>query len=189
MWLFIINNLVKGFIPLCVFIWSIFMPTAGGWTFVGLYVAFQAYLFMIDSSKPTPNPAEWSPDEIAILRKYHLALRFSFGSKDMSCHLNGFRWIGLLFMTPLLLWHHMWIPAAIVVVSFVITGSISVRLDPFFFLGDAVNRGQMQFAPELELLKQVSDRLNEQARERASAQQSAAPLPSAPQTGPSEGAR
>jgi len=36
---------------------------------------------------------------------------------------------------------------------------MSVRLDPFFFLGDAVNHGKMQFAPELALLKEVSERL------------------------------
>lgn len=64
----------------------------------------------------------------------------------------------------------MWLAAAIAVGSFFITGSLSVRLDPFFFLGDAVNRGQMQFAMELALLKQVSDKLNDRAKERASSQ-------------------
>ena len=145
MWLFIINNIIKWFIPFCLFIWAIFMPKAGGYTFIGLYVAFQAYLFLIDFSKPNPDPSAWSPAEIEILRKYHLALRFPFGAKEMSCQLNGFRWIGLLFLTPFLLWNHMWIAGAIPVVSFFITGSISVRLDPFFFLRDAVNRGQLQF--------------------------------------------
>ena len=164
MMLFIINNIIKGFIALCFFIWAIFMPKAGGYTFIGLYVAFQAYLFFIDSSKPNPDPSEWSIDEIEIIRKYHLALRFPFGAKNMSCQLNGFRWIGLLFLTPWLLWNHMWIGAAIIVISFFITGSISVRLDPFFFLGDAVNLGQMQFASELALLNQVSERLRERIK-------------------------
>jgi len=164
MMLFIINNIIKGFIALCFFIWAIFMPKAGGYTFIGLYVAFQAYLFFIDSSKAKPDPSEWSIDEIEIIRKYHLALKFPFGSKKMSSQLNGFRWIGLLFLTPLLLWNHMWIAAAVVVISFFITGSISVRLDPFFFLGDAVSRGQRQFAAELALLNQVSERLRERRK-------------------------
>jgi hypothetical protein len=162
--LFIINNIIKGFIPLCLFIWAIFMLKAGSYTFIGLYVAFQAYLFFIDSRKPKPDPSEWSIDEIEIIRKYHLALKFPFGSKTMSSQLNGFRWIGLLFLTPLLLWNHMWIAAAVVVISFFITGSISVRLDPFFFLGDAVSRGQRQFAAELALLNQVSERLRERRK-------------------------
>jgi hypothetical protein len=147
------------------------MPKAGGYTFIGLYVAFQAYLFFIDSSKPKPDPSEWSIDEIEIIRKYHLAIRLPFGSKNMSCQLNGFRWIGLIFLTPLLLWNHMWLAAAVAVGSFFITGSISVRLDPFFFLGDAVSRGQRQFAAELALLKQVSDKLNERMKQRITSQQ------------------
>lgn len=163
MWAIIISNLIKGFIPFGIFIWSIFMPQAGGYTYLGLYVLFVAYLFMIDSSKPNPDPSIWSSDEIEVLRKYHLALRFSFGAKDMSCHLNGFRWIGLLLLTPWVLWNHMWIAGAVLIVTFFITGSISVRLDPFFFLGDAVNKGQMQFAHELSMLQQVAEKLNERA--------------------------
>jgi hypothetical protein len=157
--LFIINNFIKGFIPLCLFIWAIFMPKAGSYMFIGLYIAFQAYLFFIDSSKPNPDPSEWSTDEIEIIRKYNLALRFPSGANIMSTQLNGFRWIGLFFFTPWLLWNHMWIAAAVAVISFFVTGSMSVRLDPFFFLGDAVNHDKMQFASDLGLLKEVSERL------------------------------
>jgi len=89
--LFIINNLIKGFIPLCLFIWAIFMPKAGSYTFIGLYIVFQAYLFFIDSRKPNPDPTEWSTDEIKIIRKYHLALRLPSGANIMSTQLNGFR--------------------------------------------------------------------------------------------------
>lgn len=164
--LFIVNNIIKSFIPLCLFVWAIFMPKAGGYTFVGLYVVFQIYLFTIDRFKPDPDPIEWSIDERNVIRKYHLALRFPFGANIMSSQLNGFRWIGLFLFTPLLLWHHMWLAAAVNFVSFFITGSISVRLDPFFFLGDAVRRGKRQFEDELIILKQVSDRLNDKMKQR-----------------------
>ena len=163
----IINNIIKGFPALCFFIWAILMPKVGGYAFIAVYVAFQACLFLIDSAKPNPDPARWFADEIEILRKYHLALRFRFGARIMSNQLNGFRWIGLLFLTPWLLWNHMWIATAIVVISFAITASLSVRLDPFFFLGDAVNRGgQMQFSSELALLNRVSEKLRERAKIR-----------------------
>jgi hypothetical protein len=157
---FIISNIIKGFIPFCLFIWGIFMTKAASYTFIGLYVAFQAYLFLIDFSKPNPDPSAWSPDEIEILRKYHLAFRFPSGAKEMSCQLNGLRWVGLLFLTPLLLWNHMWIAGAITVVCFFITGPISVRLDPFFFLEYAANRGQQKTDFELAMLERVSDKLN-----------------------------
>ncbi len=163
MWAIIISNLIKGFIPFSIFTWSIFMPQAGGYTYAVLYVLFVVYLFVIDSNKPSPDPSIWTLDEIDILKKYHLALRFSFGAQTMSCHLNGFRWIGLLLLTPWVLWNHMWITGAVLVVTFFVTGSISVRLDPFFFLGDAVNRGKMQCAYEMSMLQQVSEKLNERA--------------------------
>ena len=54
--LLIFNNLIKGFIPLCLFLWAIFMPRAGGYTFIAAYVTFQAYLFLIDSGRPHPDP-------------------------------------------------------------------------------------------------------------------------------------
>jgi len=164
MWAIIISKLMTTFIPFSIFVWSIFMPHAGGYTYLTIYIAFQSYLFFIDFNKPSPDPVIWSPGEIEILRKYHLALRFPFGSKDMSCHLNGFRWIGLLLLTPLVLWNHMWIAAVILIASFFISGSISVRLDPFFFLGDAVNRGKLQFASELKLLNRVYERLRERMK-------------------------
>ena len=158
----IINNIIKGFPALCFLIWAILMPKVGGYAFVAVYVAFQAYLFVIDAAKPNPDQSRWFADEITILREYHLALRFPFGARIMSQALNGFRWIGLLFLSPWLLWNHMWIAVVVVIISFFVTGPISVRLDPFFFLSDAVNRGgRTQFASELALLKQVSERLRQ----------------------------
>ena len=43
---------------------------------------------------------------------------------------------------------------------FFITADVSVRLDPFFFLGQAVQSGQRQFVYELSMLQRVAERLN-----------------------------
>ena len=53
----------------------------------------------------------------------------------------------------------MWLPSAIIAVNFFVTGSLAVRLDPIFFLSDAVNRGKYQFAGELSLLQEVSEKI------------------------------
>ena len=161
--IFIINNLIKGLIPLGFFIWSIFMPKTGSYTFIGIYIALQAYLFFIDSNKPNPDPSKLSTDGIDIIRIYHLALSFPSGANIMSIQLNGFRWIGLFLFTPWLLLNHMWITAAVTVICFFVTGSITVRLDPFFFISDSVKNGNMQFVYELELLNEVSERLSGRA--------------------------
>ena len=155
----LISNIMKFFIPMGLFIWALFMPQIASYIFVGMYGLFEGYLFLIDKMKPNPDSQKWSIEEIRIIREYHLALRFPFGAKDMSLYLNGFRWSGFLWII-LLLFNQMWLEALFVLVSFFITASISVRLGPFFFLGQAVASGQKQFAYELSLLQNVAEKLN-----------------------------
>ena len=160
----ILSNIMKLFVPLGLFIWALFMPRIAGYIYVAIYGLFEGYLFLTDTIKMRPNPNKWSTEEIKIIKKYYLALKFSFGAKDMYCCSNGFRWSGILWLI-LFLFNQMWIAAVFVVVSFFITASISVRLDPFFFLGQAVASGQIQFAHELSLLHQVAKKLNDKNNE------------------------
>lgn len=158
----LISNLMKFGPPLGFFIWSLFLPSIASYVFVGLSAVFMAYLFFIDiANKPKPDPAVWTPDEIDVMRKYHLSIRFPFGARDFSCYLNGIRW-SILIWVPWLLWNHLWIPAGFLTINFFLTASLSVRLDPFFFLSDAVNRGQYQFAEELDTLQAIQKTLNSQ---------------------------
>jgi len=150
--IYLINIVTKGFIPFCFFILCYFNLKIGGYGFIIFYTVFQAYLFFIDRWKPNLDLSEWSFDEIEIIKKYKLALFLPYGSKIASSLLNGFRWFGLFFFVPLFLLNQMWYSASFIVISFFITGSISVRLDPFFFLRDAVTHGQYQYRNELELL-------------------------------------
>lgn len=155
----LISNLMKFAVPLGFFVWSLFQPTIAGYVFVGLAAIFVAYLFFIDIiGKPNPAPSTWTSDEIEIIRKYHLAIRFPFGAKDFSCYLNGIRLSSLIWV-PWLLWNHLWIPAGFLAVNFFLTMSLSVRLDPFYFLSDAVNSGQYQFAGELAALQEVKEKM------------------------------
>ena len=165
MFALILSNVIRFFVPLSLFVWGLFMPHAAGYTYVVIYALFTCYLILIDRLKPNPSTDKYSLEEIEIIKKYHLALKFSFGAKDMSVFLNGFRWSGFLWAI-LFLFNQMWIPAIFTIVAFFITADISVRLDPFFFLGQAVQSGQMRFVHELSLLKQVSDKLNAEVENR-----------------------
>ena len=158
----LISNILKFAVPLGLFFWSLFKPTIAGYVFVGIAAIFVAYLFFIDiTNKPKPDPLIWNTAEIEALRKYHLAIRFPFGAKDFSCYLNGIRWSSFIWV-PWLLWNHLWIPSGFLAVNFFLTSSLSVRLDPFFFLSDAVNRGQYQLEEELVALQGIQEKLNEQ---------------------------
>ena len=161
MWAIIISNVQKFGLPLCLFIWSLFKPALAGYVYLGGAALFVGYLFLTDIlGKPNPDPAVWAADEREVLKKYHLALRFPLASNDMSVYLNGIRWSSFLWV-PWLLWNHDWIASVFLAANFFASGLLSVRLAPFFFLGDAVRRGHYQFAAELSLLQSVAQKLNE----------------------------
>lgn len=157
----VISNLMKLVVPIGLFVWSLFQPITASYVFVVITAIFVAYLFFIDIiCKPKPNPLIWNPDEFETLKKYHLGIRYPFGAKILSCCLNGIRWSSLIWV-PWLLWNHLWIPAGFLSLNFFLTASISVRLDPFFFLSEAVNRGQYQFTEELAILQDIQKKFNE----------------------------
>jgi len=156
----IISSIYKLFVPIILFVWACFNPAWGGNAYVGIYILFTAYLILIDNLKPKIDTKEWTASEVQVLGKYHLALRFSFGAKDMSCFLNGLRWSGILFAF-LFLFNGMWIQLILTIIGFFLTADISVRLDPFFFLGQAVNSGQIQFMEELSTLQIIDNKLKE----------------------------
>ena len=155
----ILIKLIYWSVPLGLFIWSIFNLTTATWSFIAIATVFEGYLYFLDIfTKPSPDPERWNREEIELIRKYHVALRFPFGAREMSNILNGFRFTAFLWV-PWLLWNQMWGFAVFFVLNFLFTGSLAVRLDPFYFLSDAVNRGKYQFASELSLLEEVAEKL------------------------------
>jgi hypothetical protein len=155
------NGLMKFAIPLGFFIWSLFQPGIASYVFVSLDVVFVAYLFFIDiANKPKPDSDVWGADEIQVMRKYHISIRYPFGAKNFSFLLNGIRWSSIIWV-PWLLWNHLWIPAGFLTIIFFLAASLSVRLDPFFFLSDAVKRGKYKFEEELAILQAIHAKLRE----------------------------
>jgi hypothetical protein len=159
--LFIFIKLLYWCIPLGLFVWAIFNPYIATYIFLAATSIFEGYLFIVDRfNKPNPDPSSWTEEEIEVIRKYHIALRYPFAGKEISVVLNGFRWSAILWI-PLLLWNQMLVFAVILAANFLITGGLSVRLDPIYFLSDAVNRGKYQFNYELSLLNEVANRLRD----------------------------
>lgn len=161
--------------PLAFFIWSLFQPSLAGYVFATLVAVLVGYLFFIDwANKPSIEQSEkWSKEEIEILRKYHIAFRVRFASRDFSCLLNAIR-VSSFVWVPWLAWNAAWIPAAFLAVNFFLSRSLAIRLDPFYFLRRARDRDEMissqtldsaalkravQTSHELILLQQVAEKL------------------------------
>ncbi len=146
-------------VQLAFFIWSFFNPQTAAYAFVGAKVLFEGYLFIRDRmARPEPDPSEWAPEEAEILKNYHLSLQNPFRTKKLSGLLNGFR-LSIVFWLPWLLWNDLWIPVGFLIVSFFITASLSVKLNPIYVFEEAVKKGQRQFSNELTLLQGVAGKL------------------------------
>lgn len=126
----LLANLVRFAVPAGFLAWSLKDPAVAGYVFVAVAAVFAAYLFFADrTGRPEPDPSAWDPEEIEVLRKYHLAIKYPLGSKRFSFFLNGFRWSCLAWV-PWLLWNRLWAPSAFLAAYFFLTAALSMRLLP-----------------------------------------------------------
>ena len=57
------------------------------------------------------------------------------------------------------LWHHLWIVSIFFLVNYFILNGIIAKLDPFFFLVDAIRKGSTQLEAEYSILMSVNKRI------------------------------
>lgn len=154
-------GLLKILFPLGFLIWSFFQPQIASYVFSSIAAGLLIYLYFTDITlRPSRGEVSfrWTCEETEIIRKYYLALRWPLGARVFSNLLNGIR-LSTIIWVPWLLWNKVWIPASFLALYFFISASISVRLDPFFFLNNAVSKGMNQYHRELLLLRHVFERL------------------------------
>jgi hypothetical protein len=156
--LIIIVNLIRFWFPFIFFIWSLYNLTISTYIYTTIVILHSLYLIFLDFLKPSPNPKKFNKTEIELIRQYHLFLRYPLGSKFHSIILNTFRWSAILW-TPWLYWNSYWLSGSLLLVNFILLAGLSVRLDPIFFLSDAVSKGKFQFEDELENLNLLCNKI------------------------------
>ncbi len=145
-----------------IFIWSLFSPEIAGYSYIAAMLLLEIWHYLVELiSRPNPDPEYWDDEEIEIIRKYHIFIRYPFGARVISTAINGFRTIGLFLFSPWMLYNKIWICAAIAIVNYILVGPLIVRFDPLTILSDAVQRGKLEFEEELELLEDVIVDINE----------------------------
>lgn len=100
------------------------------------------------------------PDALAI-RQYHLFLRIPIGAKTGSTIVNSVRWLSLVLWLPLMLWSELWIPAALIVIHFFISGPLAVKLDPLTHLASSRSTDHQRLA---QLLSNLLEKLHSPVR-------------------------
>ena len=111
--------------------WSWFSPGVASSVFLIIAYSFVGFLMYHDhSARPSPDPTEWTPQEIDTIRRHHIFLRTPMMSRICNANLNNLRLSAFLWI-PWLLWNRLFISSALIGIFYFIPHSLSKRLDPF----------------------------------------------------------
>ena len=152
-------------IPIIISVFALKFTQVCGYIFITIHAYIFLYcLYLYYMKKPTNELLSIFDDaEKEVFLRYHVAIVFPFGARDFSCHINGFRWIGLLVLAPIMFIKGFWIPGSLSVALFFLSAEISLRLDPFYFLPIGASKsgyGDLHMEYELRLLRQVDEKFN-----------------------------
>ena len=85
-------------------IWSFFNPPLASKVFLTFVVLFEGYIFLMsragrpDHLEAFSPPHYFNPDEVAVIRKYHLFFKFPFASRDFSSALSAIQLSALIWV-------------------------------------------------------------------------------------------
>jgi hypothetical protein len=152
-------------------IWGLFRPYEAAWVFVVVFlVVFEGYLillFLVDRQRTIPPfapPFQFSPDEIAVVKRYYFFFRSPMLARECSSALSL---IGLtsFFWTPWLLYREEWLLAAVFGANYFIAGPASLKLNPLPFLNQgAANGSNMPAVVELLAVQAIIEKIQNARR-------------------------
>lgn len=147
-------------IPLFI-IWLFFDPTVASYSFVVFIIIFEGHILFANKINPAFRELDMNSDELAALNKYHLYFRFPFASRQYSTAISGVQ-LSTFIWVPWLLYNSLWVLAIIIGFNYFLTSIIAPRLNPRFYLHDAVeSRGMSQYLPEMEAVDSVCEKIAE----------------------------
>lgn len=147
-------------LSLALLLWAVFTPWPPTIIFLALVAGVNALLFAADMARlPPPRGLVLSPTEAETFRRHHIYLRFPGASANFCQLLQGLRWSGVIWV-PVLLFKGLWIPALLLVVNFLVTGSLSVRLNPIGPYQLAASEGSQDLGREAERLRSILQRIH-----------------------------
>jgi hypothetical protein len=111
--------------------WSWFNPWLASTVFLIIAYSFFAFLTFHDvAGRPSPDPNEWTPEELLTIKRHHVFLQTPMMSRICNANLGNFRLSAFLWI-PWLLWNRLFISSGVFALFYIISHSLSKRLDPF----------------------------------------------------------
>lgn len=151
---------------LAILIYSFWNISFSSMVFLVIATIFNIWLYSTQYlGKIEPDKSKWTEKEIDVLRKYHLYFQFPFTSKFNSSTASAIYIFGTILVV-LLLWHGYWIKAIIMAINALASALISSKLNPRFYLHDAVERqNKYQYHDEMIAVDSVCDKILKKQKE------------------------
>lgn len=140
---------------------SVFAPEAAPPIYIGFVVLLDAIVFSADHAARTP-PTRLGllPGESEVFRRHSVYIRLPGGSAEFCAALQTTRWLSLLWI-PWLLWNELWWSAGLLVAHFVVTASISVRMNPVGPYLMAEREGNHELGAQAAIIQDLLRRLHD----------------------------
>jgi len=124
-------------------------PTNASLSYVIFLMLFEGYIFLLNKiDKPIlRNPDELSLSERAALKKYHLYFKYPFAASSFSSTLSSVQ-LATIVLVPWLLYKQIWIQAGMILSNYIFAAYLAQRLNPIFFLHNAVEKRGNEFLRE-----------------------------------------
>lgn len=123
-------------------IWSFFSPPLAAKVFLILVAVFEGYIFLMSRTGRTDHleafsaPHYFNPDEVTVIKKYHLYFKFPLASRDFSAALSAIQ-LSAFVWVPWLLYQDLWLTAIAIGANYFIAAPLAMQLNPRLFLSRA----------------------------------------------------
>jgi hypothetical protein len=153
-------------ILLALLIWSFWNISLASTLIIILATIFNIWVYSAQYlGKIEADPKIWSEKETQMLNKYHVYFLYPFASKFNSSFASAVYLFGSILVLWLL-WNGLWIKVVIMVINVIASSFISVKLNPRFFLHEAVERKhKTEFYDDMITVDNICEKIIERQKQ------------------------
>jgi len=152
-------------------VWSFFDPIWASSAFIILIAVFESYIFLMsragrpDRLEAFTEPLYLNPDEVAVVKKYHLFFKFPFASREFSAALSAIQ-LSVLVWVPWLLYQELWPTAIAIGANYFIAAPLAMQLNPRLFLSRAAGAAALFAHGEAMAIESALEKLTNRRGEK-----------------------
>ena len=108
---------------------------------------------------PGQGLKEWTSEEVDIISKYYLFFRYPYACRSLGANASGVYLFGFV-LGILLIFHHEWMYSTMVIINATVSMFLQSKLNPVFFLHDAVEKRKKEvYREEMMLVDSICKKM------------------------------